>query len=256
MILCVDMGNTASKFALVGGTRVVRRAVAASSAGERQMERACERIVRGARSPEAAVLSSVRPGVTDAVVRAIVRTTGLYPIVVNHRTPMPIRIGVRRPDRVGTDRLCAACGAIGERRRHAIVITVGSAITVNLVRNRVFQGGVIMPGPATALAALHASTAQLPKIEAAGPMPVRIDDTESAMRLGATLACAGGIRMAVETLDRRVGGHPRRFVTGGYAAMIDPFLPSSWTRSPDLTLLGLARIAHSATRRSRSASKG
>ncbi len=248
MILCVDVGNTASKFALVRGTRVVRRAVVASDAGAREMTRACAEILRAARSVEAAAVSSVRPTATDAVVRAIAGATGLYPTVVNHRTPMPIRISVRNPDRVGTDRLCAACGAVGERGKSAIVITVGSAITVNLVRNRVFLGGVIMPGPAMSLAAMHALTAQLPKLDVAA-RPSRIDDTESAMRWGSTLAGAGGIRLAVVMLDGRAGGRPARFLTGGYADRVSDWLPNGWTRSPDLTLLGLARIARLAASR-------
>jgi type III pantothenate kinase len=255
VILCVDVGNTASKFALVRGTRVVRRAVVASDAGPRDLVRACARVLRDGSSLEAAALSSVRPQSTDVVVRAIVRATTLYPIVVNHRTPMPIRIGVRAPARVGADRLCAACGALGERGRHAIVVTVGSAITVNLVRNRVFLGGVIMPGPSMSLSAMHAFTAQLPKLGVDSPLPAGIDDTESAMRWGATLACAGGIRLAVEMLDRRAKGRPKRFVTGGFADRVGPWLPASWIRSPDLTLVGLARIANAAADTSRTSSK-
>jgi type III pantothenate kinase len=199
-------------------------------------------VVRGTRVLDGAAVSSVRPKATDAIVRAVVRATGLYPIVVNHRTPMPIEIAVRYPARVGTDRLCAACGAVGARRRDAIVVDVGSAITVNLVRDRVFLGGVIMPGPATSLAALHAFTEQLPRLDIESQVPTRIDDTESAMRWGALLAGVGGIRLAVSMLDRRAGRRPQRFVTGGNAPKLSRWLPRDWKRAPDLTLLGLAGI--------------
>jgi type III pantothenate kinase len=243
VILCVDAGNTAIKLAVLRGSRVVRQTTITTDAGERESARACARVLRGVERLEAAALSSVRPRVTEALVRAIVRASGFHPTVVNHRTPMPIAIGVRHPSRVGTDRLCAACGAVAGRRRDAIVVTVGSAITVNLVRDRVFLGGIIMPGPATSLAALHAFTAQLPKLDFDAPMPARIDDTESAMRWGAAVASAGGIRLAVEMLDARVGSRPTRFVTGGYADRIGRWLPKGWKRVPDLTLLGLATIA-------------
>jgi type III pantothenate kinase len=222
---------------------VVRRTVVASDAAERDIARACARVVRGARRIEAAAVSSVRPDKTVAVARAVARVTGLYPIVVNHRTPMPIEIAVRWPARVGTDRLCAACGALGPRGRDAIVIDAGSAITVNLVRNRVFLGGVIMPGPATSLFAMHEFTAQLPSLDIEAPAPSRIDDTESAMRWGALLSAAGGVRLAVGMLDERCRRHPKRVLTGGHAGRIGRWLPSTWQRVPDLTLLGLARIA-------------
>jgi type III pantothenate kinase len=242
VILCVDVGNTATKLALVRGSRVARRTAIPASASEREMAHACARVLRGAEL-EAAALSSVRPRATDALVRVIVRASGLHPTVVNHRTPMPLTIGVRHPSRVGTDRLCAACGAVRGRRRDAIVVTVGSAITINLVRDRVFLGGVIMPGPSTSLAALHSFTAQLPKLEFDGPLPSRIDDTESAMRWGSALAGAGGIRLAVEMLRKRAAVDAGCFVTGGYAARLGPWLPKGWKREPDLTLIGLAVMA-------------
>lgn len=243
MILCVDIGNSATKIATVNGTRVVRQAVVPAKAPVREIARACARVVRGVRTLDAAALTSVRPGATDAVVRIVAGLTGQYPIVVNHRTPMPLRIAVRRPEKVGTDRLCAACGALGSRRRDAIVITVGSAITVNLIRNRVFLGGVIMPGPAMSLTAMHVSTALLPDLDVDAPAPSRIDDTESAMHWGAVLAGAGGVRLAVEMLDRRAGRRSTRFVTGGYAPRLGRWLPAGWKSAPDLTLLGLAAIA-------------
>lgn len=247
MILCVDVGNTAVKIGLVSKGRVVRRAVMASDAVERDVVRACARVVQNARRLEAAALSSVRPDRTVLVARAVSRATGLYPIVVNHRTPMPIEIAVRRPARVGTDRLCAACGAVGERGRDAIVVDIGSAVTVNLVRDRVFLGGVIMPGPATSLAAMHEFTAQLPRLDLESPTPGRFDDTESAMRWGALLSTAGGVRLAVAMLEERSGRRPRRFLTGGHAGRIGRWLPPNWQREPDLTLLGLSRIARYST---------
>jgi type III pantothenate kinase len=243
LILCVDVGNTATKIAVVRGARVVRRALVLAQANERELARACVRVVRGTRSLQAAVVSSVRPRATETVVHVIVRTTGLYPTVVNHRTPMPIDVAVRYPARLGTDRLCAACGAIDARRRDAIVVTVGSAITVNLVVDRVFLGGVIMPGPAASLTAMHASTAQLPKLDLDARTPKRINDTESAMRWGALLSSAGGVQLAVELLDRWAGRRPARVITGGDAPRVTPWLPRSWKHLPDLTLVGMARIA-------------
>ena len=75
MILCVDIGNTASKIALVAGARVTRRAVVPALTSERELARACARVLRGTGSLDAAAVSSVRPRATDAVVRMIVRAT-------------------------------------------------------------------------------------------------------------------------------------------------------------------------------------
>ncbi len=242
MILAVDIGNSATKVALVSGERVTRRSVIDARAGDRAIAATLARTVGDARTLEAVALSSVRPRATDAMVRAVVRATGLFPVVVNHRTAMPIDIAVRYPARVGADRLCAACGAIRGSRRDAIVITVGSAITVNLVLDRTFLGGVIMPGPVMSLAAMHAFTAKLPALDLGATAPRRFDDTESAMRWGALLAGSGGIEKAVDMLDRRARRRLPRVITGGDAGPVARSLPRSYRLEPDLTLLGLARI--------------
>ena len=242
MILSIDIGNTTTKLALVRGARVASRAVVAADASARAVDQIVMRLLRGARDLDGAAVCSVRPAATDGVVRTVMRRTGFHPTVVNHRTPMPIGIAVRQPARLGTDRLCAACGALHGRRRDAIVITVGTAITVNLVRNRVFLGGVIMPGPGMSLAAMHQFTAQLPKLDLS-TAPSRIDDTESAMRWGALLAGAGGIRLAVDLLEKGSRGRIQRLVTGGDAPQLTPWLPAKALLVPDLTLIGLAMIA-------------
>jgi type III pantothenate kinase len=243
MILCVDIGNTATKMGLLRGGRVTARVVTPAEERARAIDQALIRLLRRARNLDGVAISSVRPAATDEWVRAVMRRTGYHPIVVNHRTPMPIGIAVRQPERVGSDRLCAAAGAIRGRRRDAIVITVGTAITVNLVRNRVFRGGVIMPGIGMSLAAMHHFTAQLPKLDLSGPSPGRIDDTESAMRWGALLSGAGGIRLAVDLLEKGSRRRTPRLATGGDTPRIAPWLPPNTLQSPDLTLLGLASIA-------------
>ena len=62
---------------------------------------------------------------------------------------LPLAVGVDRPDMVGIDRLLDAVGANHLRRptRPAVVVDVGSAITVDLVsEDGVFLGGSILPG--------------------------------------------------------------------------------------------------------------
>ena len=244
MILCVDIGNTATKIAVVAGARVVHRAVVSALASERELARACVRVLRGARSLDAAAVSSVRPRATDAVVRMIVRATGLYPIVVNHRTPMPIDVAVRYPARVGADRLCAACGAVGARRRDAIVVDGGFGDHGESGRRPRVRGGRDHAGSrgiARRHARLHRSTS---RSSASTHRPPSGSTTPSPPCDGE--ACCrrpGASKLAVEMLDRRAGSRPTRFVTGGDAPRIARWLPRAWSHVPDLTLLGLARIA-------------
>ena len=241
MILCIDIGNTSIKLARVGASRVGRVDVVSSAASERALARAVARAVAG--GVDGAAIASVRPPSTVVVRRVLRRELGIDPVVVTHRTRLPIRIATRRPARVGIDRLCAASGAVGNRGKHAIVVDAGTAITVDLVMNRRFLGGLIMPGPQMMLSALHHFTAQLPDLDLEAHAPLGFDDTAPAMRTGATVGAAGAILSAVWLLRQHAGRPVPVWLTGGHMTRLETVLPVAWKRDPYLTLRGLFTIA-------------
>ena len=251
MILCVDIGNTSIKLARVGSDGASRVHVLSSAATPREMLRAIAR----AAGPgvDGAAIASVRPRSTGRVSRAIEAALGIDPLVVTHRGALPIAIGARVPARVGVDRICAACAAVGGRARHAIVVDAGTAITVDLVLDRCLVGGLIMPGPQMMLSALHRFTAQLPDLRLEDGGGVRIDDTAAAMRTGATVGSAGAMVAAVRLLRGRAGRPVSVWLTGGHAPRLQPHLPADWRLAPHLTLDGLYAIARfrSPSRRAR-----
>jgi type III pantothenate kinase len=242
MILCIDIGNTSIKMARVSNRRVLGLRIVPASAPAAEIARTVAHAARG--GILAAAVSSVKPQSTSAVVRAIQRELRIDPLVVSSRVNLPITIATRHPARVGADRICAACGALTERKRNAIIVDIGSAITVDLVLDRCFRGGLIMAGPQMALSALHHFTAQLPDLKLADVRGDAFDDTILAMKTGALVGAAGAIEAAVALLQSRASrrGIPV-WLTGGHADRFQKRLPRSYKSMPGLTLIGLAAIA-------------
>ena len=241
MILCIDIGNTSIKMARVARARVLNRQTVSSRAPAREIAAAVARATRG--GVRHAVVSSVRPASTAVVRRAVRRELGVDPLVVSARIALPVRVATRHPSRVGTDRICAAAGAVTGRRRHAIIVDIGSAITVDLVLDREFRGGLIMPGPAMMLSSLHHFTAQLPDLRLDSPGAGRIDDTAPAMISGALVGSTGAIRAGVESLRSLAGAPVTVWLTGGGARRLRQRLPAAWRFEPDLVFHGLSAIA-------------
>lgn len=240
-MLCVDIGNTAIKLARVSNRRVSTLCVVASTAGAAPLARAIRRAA--GEGVDAVAVSSVRPQSTALVRLQLRAELGIDPLVVTARRKLPIVVDTRRPARVGIDRICAACGALPGAARDAIVVDAGSAITVDLVLGLRFTGGVIMPGPQMMLTALHQFTAQLPDLKLADHGDA-IDDTAPAMQTGVAVGAAGAIEAAVELLRSRGGRKDIPvWLTGGHAERLRRRLPSRWKYQPNLTLIGLARIA-------------
>ncbi len=171
-------------------------------------------------------------------------------------TDLPLVVAVPEPDKVGIDRLVNAVAAnqLRQPARGAIVIDIGSAITVDAVSvDGAFLGGAILPGIGTSARALHAFTDLLPLSEMTeldeAPEPLG-KNTIAALRSGLFWGAVGGMRELTARFAARLP-NPQVFVTGGAAPSVAEFLVSASGECahfvPHLTLAGIALAARSVT---------
>jgi type III pantothenate kinase len=159
---------------------------------------------------------------------------------------LPIAVRLPRSDMVGVDRLLDAVAANRLRApgRKAVVVDVGSAITVDLVDvDGSFLGGAILPGIAMSARALHEFTDLLPQIEMAelAEPPLALGTaTSAAVRSGLFWGAVGAVRQLVEEL---AGDDAGVFLTGGAGPAVANLLGHSARFVPHLTLAGIALAA-------------
>lgn len=146
--------------------------------------------------------------------------------------PPLVKNRARHPGTVGTDRLAQASAAYARARRACVVVSMGTAITIDAVSARgEFLGGLIAPGLRLMARALHEHTALLPEVA-----PVR-KRTPLGRHTAEAIQC--GISMAAEGLIRRAlgGRRGRVFGTGGDAPLFRDLFDEL---VPDLSLEGIA----------------
>ena len=159
---------------------------------------------------------------------------------------LPLQVELDRADMVGIDRLIDAVAANRLRgpQRPAVVIDVGTAITVDLISDQgVFRGGAIMPGIAMAAKALDEFTDLLPLIdmsELSTPPPPVGTSTESAMKSGLFWGAVGAIRQLVDRMSEDSTQSPQIILTGGAGPAVAELLGPSAVHVPQLTLSGIA----------------
>src|SRR5690606_5988205 len=160
------------------------------------------------------------------------------------------------PQRVGLDRLVNAVAAnhLRSSQRSAIVIDVGSAITVDLIRaDGVFVGGAILPGIGMAARALHEFTDLLPLSEMTElrEAPEALGkNTTAALKSGLFWGAVGAMRELIARLATHAQ-QPEVFLTGGAAPGVARYLAGPGEEPPrhvpHLTLAGIALSARSFT---------
>jgi len=190
--------------------------------------------------PRAVVISSVCPAVLDRV-RKCCEDGGIEPIlIVGENIALPIPVELPEPDKVGTDRLCAAAGAFDKLHTACVVADFGTALTIDLVAdNNVFLGGTILPGMSLSARALHEHTALLPLVDVGKPTGTLGKETVSAIRNGIFAMMVGALREITERYATEMGQWPTLVLTGGDARAVAEVCDFVDYVMPDLCLDGL-----------------
>lgn len=163
---------------------------------------------------------------------------------------LPLSVHLERPDMVGIDRLvdAVAVNRLRDANRAAVIVDVGTAITVDLVSaNGAFLGGAILPGIQMSARAMHEFTDLLPLLdmsELTTPPSALGTATVSAMESGLFWGAVGAIRQLTDELCKAAGGdraqQPQVFLTGGAGASVAELLGPDARYVPNLTLAGIA----------------
>lgn len=252
MIIAFDVGNSETTVGLFDGEAVRTHWRVTTEAARTQDEvgvmlrslLAAEDIAVSDLS--GAAIASVVPPVTGPLVDACARWLRVSAVVIDGRSPLPIRLAVDEPLTVGADRIVNTLAASRLYGVDAVVVDLGTATTFDCITAAgVFLGGVIAPGVRTSADTLVRKTSKLPATDLVAPKRTIGTRTEECIRAGVMF----GQAEAIDGIVRRIraewpgGGRPTCIATGGLAELFQPLCASFDRVEPFLTLQGI-RIAH------------
>lgn len=148
-----------------------------------------------------------------------------------------IEWNVYYPKEIGADRVCDVIAAFEDYGKNCIIIDYGTAITIEVLKEGTYEGGVIMPGFAMMIDALFRGTAKLPLVELKPYEGFIGKDTESNIRIGAINAMVGAIKYVVEKIQEEYKERPVIIHTGGQAMYVQNEVEGIIDK--DLTLRGM-----------------
>lgn len=238
MILAVDAGNTRIKWGCHDGKSWLERGWVATKDASLLGE-SWRNIVQ----PDRIVASNVAG---QDVAKQITEACRRWPTEVHWVIAMQDQCGVRNgyenPAQLGSDRWAALIAARQLAPKGAVIVNVGTAMTVDaLSAEGMFLGGYIVPGLATMQRALAESTAGVET--AAGSLRVFPGNTADAVYTGSLAALAGAVDHMVAELTKAQTEAPVCLLSGGDAIFLLPLLSGKVTMVDNLVLDGLIRIA-------------
>ncbi len=252
MILVFDVGNTETTVGLFDGSRLHARwgLTTHETRTDDEVGLMLRALLDSVDVPCGAVagvaIGSVVPAMTPTLTAACARCFSLTPLIVDARSPLPIRLDVEEPLTVGADRLINTLAASRMYGRDTIVVDLGTATTYDCITaDGVFLGGIIAPGIRTSADTLYRRTSKLPATELKAPAALIGRRTEECIKSGVIYGAAESINGLVRRLKEEWPGSevPLVVATGGLAVVLRPHCESFDMVEPELTLHGL-RLAY------------
>jgi len=173
------------------------------------------------------------------IVQQLVAHLGLQPIWLKASArACGVQNGYTPPASLGADRWAALVAVRQRTREAALVVSAGSALTVDTLNSAGhFLGGLIVPGLHMMRTVLAASTAQVGTQY--GKVSSFPNTTADAVESGLVAAIIGAIETMHNQLDTLCTASTRIFLTGGDADTLKPYLPPDTLLIPGLVLEGV-----------------
>jgi type III pantothenate kinase len=237
MILLLDRGNSSLKWALAStedwNSGVVddvseipidiapQRVLISCVAGEAVTEKLCDHInQKWSLTPELVSVRAKAYGVTNSYVDC---------------------------SQMGVDRWLAIIAAHQHYPQGALVVDVGTALTIDTVdASGQMQGGAIFPGPGLMLSSLQQGTAEidLGEMQLFDVGSGIEDSTKKSVTAGVSQGFVGAVDRLVSMYRQRLSADAVILVTGGWAKPVLANITQAMNHESDLVLKGLAVIAN------------
>ncbi|WP_456397047.1 type III pantothenate kinase [Desulfurobacterium sp.] len=179
---------------------------------------------------EKAIISSVVPSLRKMFEKAFKNA-----IFVNALMSLPVRINYKKPESLGADRIALACGVL-DYGDSGIAISAGTTVVVDVIVEKTFIGGIILPGVRAIHKTLTLIAEQLPEVENKLTDTFPGKSTAECIKAGTTLAIKGAIKEITEKYPELPV-----FFTGGYGKELME-ITGKGIYDPLLIFKGLVRI--------------
>ena len=151
-----------------------------------------------------------------------------------------LKINVRNKKQLGSDRIANAIGA--KKFKNCLVLDFGTATTFDVIKNGVYEGGVIAPGVKISIKNLSKSTALLPSINLSSNQKNYGKNTIEAINAGFIWGYEGLINNIINKIISKNKIKYKIILTGGYANFFKKMIKKNAKVDQDITVKGLSNV--------------
>ena len=151
-----------------------------------------------------------------------------------------IKINIKNIKQLGSDRIVNSIE--GKKFKNCLIIDFGTATTFDIVKNEVYEGGVIAPGIKLSIENLSKSTALLPTIDLKNNQKSYGKNTKDALNAGFIWGYDGLINNIINKITLNWKKNYKIILTGGYANLFKKIIKKKTFIDQNITIKGISKV--------------
>ena len=181
------------------------------------------------------LFSSVVPSVFNKLKKDFKSTNFKLHEIKDFALKKIININVKNKTQIGSDRIANAIGA--KHLKNCLILDFGTATTFDVIKNGVYEGGVIAPGVKLSMMNLSETTALLPSIKLKNSQNTYGKNTKEALNAGFVWGYEGLINNIILKEKKY-----KIILTGGYASFFKRIIKRKILIDKDITIKGISKV--------------
>ncbi len=151
-----------------------------------------------------------------------------------------IKINIKKINQLGSDRIVNAIGA--KKYKNCLILDFGTATTFDIIKNSVYEGGVIAPGIKLSMKNLSNSTALLPMFSLKNSQKNYGKNTKEALNAGFIWGYEGLIDNIIYKITSKWKMKYKLILTGGYANFFKKIIKKKAIVDQNITIKGISKV--------------
>lgn len=151
-----------------------------------------------------------------------------------------IKINIKNFKQLGSDRIVNSIK--GKEFKNCLIIDFGTATTFDIVKNEIYEGGVIAPGIKLSIKNLSQSTALLPMFDLKRQQKSYGKNTKDALNAGFVWGYEGLINNIIYKITNNWKMKYKIILTGGYANLFKKIIKKRTIVDQNITIKGVSKV--------------
>ena len=237
-----DIGNTSTRVCLLNDTFEIKKSIIFDTKKifiHGYLKKILKKILKK-NIDKKILFSSVVPNAFKKIGN-ILKNTDLKIVEIKHlKLNRLIKINIENIHQLGSDRIVNSIE--GKKFKNCLIIDFGTATTFDIVKNGVYEGGVIAPGVKLSMKNLNQSTALLPKFNLKNKQKSFGKNTKDALNAGFIWGYEGLINNIINKITLNWNMRYKIILTGGYAEFFKSRIKKKAVVDKDITIKGISKI--------------